>query len=91
MMVYAPFLVVLIPGISVLMLTLWFSKKGSSIFLRILPSILLTIAAAILFYIGYVNIRGFEGAAYSLLSFSLIIFASISLAIGMKNKTTVNH
>ncbi|MET3322728.1 UNVERIFIED_ORG: hypothetical protein ABIC97_005881 [Peribacillus simplex] len=38
----------------------------------------------ILFYIGYVNIRGFEGAAYGILSVFLICFAIISLIMAKK-------
>ncbi|WP_233260493.1 YesK family protein [Paenisporosarcina sp. OV554] len=52
-----------------------------------LPGILAIIAAAILFYIGFVNIRGFEGAGYGILSFFLIIFAIISFVVGKKDTT----
>ncbi|NIK11653.1 YesK family protein [Alkalibacillus almallahensis] len=85
MMVVAPFLMALIPGIIVLTLTWWFNKKEFHQIIRILPGILLIIAAAILFYIGFVHIRGFEGAAYGFLSFFLIIFAMISFTIGNKD------
>ncbi|MFB7641764.1 YesK family protein [Peribacillus butanolivorans] len=37
-----------------------------------------------LFYIGYVNIRGFEGAAYGILSVILICFAILSLIMAKK-------
>ncbi|WP_431803575.1 hypothetical protein [Halobacillus andaensis] len=86
MMLYGPLLVSLIPGIIALTLTWWFSKKGFSLFIKMVPGCFLTIAAAILFYNGFVNIRGFEGAAYGILSFFLIIFAIISFAMGVKVK-----
>lgn len=68
----------LIPGIFIVVLAWWFRKKRFSLFVRMLPGILLIITAVILFYIGFVNIKGFEGGAYGILSFFLIIFAIIS-------------
>jgi hypothetical protein len=87
MMLLALFLIALIPGIIILMLTWWFSKKGFSLFVRMLPGILAIIAAAILIYIGFVNIRGFEGGGNGIIGFFLIIFAIISLDIGKKDTT----
>lgn len=84
-MLSGPFLMALIPGIIVLTLTWWFSKKGFSLFVKMLPGILLVIAAIIVLYIGFVKIRGFEGGAYGILGFFLIIFAIISFAIGKKD------
>ncbi|MFB7642810.1 YesK family protein [Peribacillus butanolivorans] len=52
--------------------------------MRIVPGVLTVIAAIILFYIGYVNIRGFEGAAYGILSVFLICFAILSLIMAKK-------
>ena len=86
MMLNGPLLVSLIPGIFVLALTWWFSRKGFSLYIRMLPGCILTIVAVILFYIGFVNIRGFEGAAYGILGFFLILFAIISFTIGLKVK-----
>ena len=77
----------LIPGIIILTLTWWFSKKGFSLFVRMLPGILALIVAAILFYIGFFNIRGFEGAAYGILSFFLLTFAITSFVVGKKDIT----
>ncbi|PEJ24537.1 hypothetical protein CN689_27190 [Peribacillus butanolivorans] len=54
------------------------------LFVRIVPGVLTVIAAIILFYIGYVNIRGFEGAAYGILSVFLICFAILSLIMAKK-------
>ncbi|RWZ54490.1 hypothetical protein EQV77_14560 [Halobacillus fulvus] len=87
MMLYGPILVSLLPGIVVLALAWWFSKKGFSLLIRMLPGSFLMISAAILFYIGYVNIRGFEGAAYGILSFFLTIYAMTSFVIGAKRKS----
>jgi len=63
-----------------------FRKKGYSLFVRILPGTLLSIIAVIIFCIGIVHIRGFEGGLYGILSFFLIAFAIISLIIGKKLK-----
>ncbi|GIN99148.1 hypothetical protein J6TS1_50180 [Siminovitchia terrae] len=52
-----------------------------SLFVRMIPGMLTVIAAIILFYVGFVNIRGFEGAAYGILGFFLVIFAIISFII----------
>ncbi|MGP4070348.1 hypothetical protein ACTWP7_17235 [Halobacillus sp. B29] len=90
-MLNGPLLVSLIPGIVVLTLTWWFSKKGFSLLIRMLPGSILTIVAAIVFYNGFVNIRGFEGGAYIILSFLLIIFASTSFAIGVKVKSSFKN
>ena len=87
MMLVGPFLMALIPGIIILTLTWWFSKKGFSFFVRMLPGILTIIVAAFLFYIGFYNIRGFEGASYGILSFFFLIFAIISFVLGKKDIT----
>ncbi|WP_281658121.1 YesK family protein [Halobacillus sp. Cin3] len=86
MMIYGPLLVSFFPGILVLGLTWWFSRKGFSLFIRMLPGALLSIAALILFYIGFVNIRGFEGAAYGILCFFFMLFAILSFAVAFKVK-----
>ena len=78
------FLVAFIPGIIISMVAWWFGKKGYTLFVRMLPGILLSITAVIIFYISIVHIRGFEGALYGILSFFLIIFAIISFIIGKK-------
>ncbi|WP_163527839.1 YesK family protein [Halobacillus ihumii] len=83
-MIGGPFLVAIVPGVLVLLITWWFRKLNFSLFVRIVPSILTVIAAIILFYIGFVNIRGFEGAAYGILAFSLIGFAIVSFVIANK-------
>ncbi|CAH0295277.1 hypothetical protein SRABI96_04405 [Peribacillus sp. Bi96] len=84
MMILVPLLMTLIPGMIILTLTWWLSKRGCPLLLKMLPGIIAIIAAFTLFYIGFVHIRGFEGAAYGFLSFFLIIFAFISFLIGKK-------
>ncbi|MGE8082158.1 YesK family protein [Peribacillus loiseleuriae] len=84
MMILGPFLMAIVPGIIILLLTWWFSKINLSLFVRIIPGILTVIAAIILFYIGFVKIRGFEGAGYGILAFFLIIFAIISFVMANK-------
>jgi hypothetical protein len=51
MMLVGPFLMALIPGIIILTLTWWFSKKGFSFFVRMLPGILAIIVAAIISFV----------------------------------------
>lgn len=85
-MLSVPFLVSIVPGVIILLLTWWFKKKNFSVSLRIVPGIIGIVGAIVLFYIGFVNIRGFEGAAYGILSFFLIIFAFIALAMAKKPK-----
>ncbi|WP_416150092.1 hypothetical protein ACM26V_03590 [Salipaludibacillus sp. HK11] len=87
MMLLAPFLTAFILGIIILMLTYWFSKKGFSLFIRMLPGIIAIIGAVILFYIGFVDIRGFEGGTLGLLGFLIAIFSIIAFVIGKNDKT----
>jgi hypothetical protein len=49
-----------------------------------LPSMLAVMAAAVLFYICYVEIRGFEGAGYLFLSVFLLLFAVVSYIVAKK-------
>ncbi|WP_253286638.1 hypothetical protein [Virgibacillus sp. MSJ-26] len=83
-MLEGPLLMSLTPGIIAVILSWWFYKKRFHLFVRLLPAILLTISAGIIFYIGYVHVRGFQGGAYLLLGFFLIIFAFISFVIGKR-------
>ncbi|WP_059105035.1 hypothetical protein [Shouchella shacheensis] len=84
MLIGGPFLVAIVPGAFVLVLTWSFRKLNFPLSLRLLPGILTVVAAVILFYIGYVEIRGFEGGAYALLAFFLIGFAVLSFVIANK-------
>lgn len=77
-MILVPFLMAVVPGIVILVVTWWFKKMNLSLFVRTIPGILTVIAAIILFYIGFVNIRGFEGAAYGILASFLVVFAIAS-------------
>lgn len=79
MMLFGPFLVACIPGICILLLTWRLGKKDIPTFIKLLPCLLTIVVAIGLFYVGFVNIRGFEGAGYGLLAIFLIIFALISL------------
>ncbi|WP_374149031.1 hypothetical protein [Priestia megaterium] len=51
---------------------------------RMAPSILTVITAAVLFYIGYGEVRGFEGAGYLFLSMFLLLFAVVSYMVAKK-------
>lgn len=83
-MLEGPLLMSLTPGVIAVILSWWFYKKRLPLFVRLLPTILLIISAGIIFYIGYVQVRGFQGGAYLLLSFFLITFAAICFVIGKR-------
>ncbi|SFL98653.1 YesK-like protein [Gracilibacillus orientalis] len=91
MMLLGPFLVALIPWIIILTFSWWLSKKGFTLFVRMLPGIIAIIVAVILFYIGIVNIRGFEGGAYAILGFFLTIFSIISFATVAQKKNNQRY
>lgn len=84
MMVGVPFLIAVLAGSVVLWLTSWFRKKRLSLMVRILPGILTIVIAIVLFYIGFINVRGFEGAAYGFLAFFLSGFSIAALIMAIK-------
>ncbi|PQD96968.1 hypothetical protein CYL18_03560 [Pradoshia eiseniae] len=88
MMFFGPFLMALIPGICILLLTWWLSKKDMPLGLRLLPGLMTIAVSFVLFYIGLEYIRGFEGAAYGLLAIFLILFALTSFVFA---KSTYNN
>lgn len=81
MMFGMPFLIAAVPGALVILLTLWFRKRNSSFFVRLLPSIFAFCAAVITFLYGYIEVRGFEGAAYGILAFFLLAFSILGYVI----------
>jgi len=84
MMVTVPLLIGLVPGLMVLLLT-WLSRTMKwRLPVRMIPAILTVIASIVLFYIGYVEVRGFEGATYLFVAVFLILFASISFVMAKK-------
>ncbi|WP_025783315.1 hypothetical protein [Sporosarcina sp. D27] len=88
MMILVPFLVAVISGSIVLLITWGLIKKNFSLPIRNIPGIVTVIAANVLFYIGFVMVRGFEGVAYLFLAFFLVGFAVVSflMAIVMEKK-----
>ncbi|MCT9852784.1 hypothetical protein P2R64_19935 [Priestia megaterium] len=84
MMIGVPLLIAIIPGVIILLLTWLFRRMKWGITVRMIPANLTVIAAIVLFYIGYVKVRGFEGAAYLFLSVFLILFAIISFVMAKK-------
>ncbi|MCM3770278.1 MULTISPECIES: YesK family protein [Priestia] len=84
MMIGGPLLIALLPGVFVLVLTWLFRRMKWNKVIRMLPSMLTVIAAVVLFYIGYVEVRGFEGAGYLFLSVCLLLFAIASFIIAKK-------
>ncbi len=89
MMLFGPFLVACIPGICILLLTWWLSKKDIPLFVRLLPGLITIVVSLVLFYVGFENIRGFEGAAYGLLAIFLILFALTSFVFARKQKASI--
>ena len=83
-MISGPLLVSAVPGVIILLVTWWFKKMNRSLFIRFIPGILTVLAAIILSYIGFVNIRGFKGGAYGILSFYLICFAVVAFIMAKK-------
>lgn len=86
MMLFMPVGLGVLIGVIVLLLTTWFKRKSLSKILINTPAILTTLSVIILFYVGLVAVRGFEGAAYGFLAGTMLIFAVISLIIGNINK-----
>ncbi|MDN3232891.1 hypothetical protein [Priestia megaterium] len=84
MMIGIPLLIGLVPGLIVVLLTWLFRRMKWGITVRMIPASLTVIASIVLFYIGYVKVRGFEGAAYLFLAVFLILFAIISFVMAKK-------
>ncbi|PFW48196.1 YesK family protein [Priestia megaterium] len=84
MMIGGPLLIALLPGVLLLLVTWLFRKMKWNKVIRIIPSMLTVMAAAVLFYIGYVEVRGFEGAGYLFLSVFLLLFAVVSYIVAKK-------
>ncbi|GAB1765329.1 MULTISPECIES: YesK family protein [Priestia] len=84
MMIGGPLLIALLPGVLLLLITWLFRKMKWNKVIRMIPSMLTVIAAAVLFYIGYVEVRGFEGAGYLFLSVFLLLFALVSYIVAKK-------
>ena len=61
-----------------------FRKMKWNKVVRMIPSMLTVMAAAVLFYIGYVEVRGFEGVGYLFLSVFLLLFAVVSYIVAKK-------
>lgn len=84
MMIGGPLLIALLPSVLVILVTWLFRKMKWNKVIRMLPSMLAVMAAAVLFYIGYVEVRGFEGAGYLFLSVFLLLFAFVSYIVAKK-------
>ncbi|UYP09753.1 YesK family protein [Priestia megaterium] len=84
MMIGGPLLTALLLGVLVLLVTWLFRKMKWNKVIRMTPSILTLMAAAVLFYIGYVEVRGFKGAGYLFLSVCLLLFATAAFIIAKK-------
>ena len=77
-------MIALLPGVLVILVTWLFRRMKWNKVVRMIPSMLTIMAAAVLFYIGYVEIRGFEGSGYLFLSVFLLLFAVVSYIVAKK-------
>ncbi|MFT8321162.1 MAG: YesK family protein [Bacillus sp. (in: firmicutes)] len=77
-MMFIPLIVGIVVGIMILLVAISIRKKNKPAFARI-PGYIGIVTAIVLWYIGYVEVRGFEGAAYLLLAVPIFILAIISL------------
>ncbi|MCF8887084.1 MULTISPECIES: YesK family protein [Priestia] len=84
MMIGGSLLIALLPVVLLLLVTWLFRKMKWNKVVRTLPSMLTVIAAVVLIYIGYVEVRGFEGAGYLFLSVFLLLFALVSYIVAKK-------
>ncbi|MBH0156694.1 hypothetical protein IHV10_09975 [Fictibacillus sp. 5RED26] len=84
-----PFLISLIPGIIVLFLTWWLRKKNVSLFIKLVPCLLIVISSLVIFYVSLEFIRGFEGAAYGILAFFLLCFGVAAYFLAIKRITVI--
>ncbi|MED3932514.1 YesK family protein [Priestia megaterium] len=84
MMIGGPLLIALLPGVLLLLVTWLFRKMKWNKVVRKIPSMLTVMAAAVLFYIGYVEVRGFEGTGYLFLSVFVLLFAVVSYIVVKK-------
>ena len=82
MMLLGPLLLSLIPVFIILALTRWFRKKEFPVLIKMLPGIVSIVVAVTLFYSGVVNVRGFVGLSYGILSLFLIAAGFMALFIG---------
>ncbi|MGG1366338.1 hypothetical protein ABE322_11150 [Priestia megaterium] len=83
-MIGGPLLIALLPGVLVILVTWLFRRMKWNKVVRMIPSMLTIMAAAVLFYIGYVEIRGFEGSGYLFLSVFLLLFAVVFYIVAKK-------
>ncbi|HDR7620677.1 hypothetical protein QRE62_13200 [Bacillus mycoides] len=90
MMIFAPIGLGVFVGAIVILLTVFFRKQTDSRVIKNVPGIVGTFAALYLFYKGFFEVRGFEGAAYGVISITLIIFSLISITIANKGKGAVS-
>ncbi|MGE7023344.1 hypothetical protein [Solibacillus cecembensis] len=65
MLFWSPFLLGILAGIILIALSAYLKNKGFSKLVIMIPIIVLLATGIIMFYLGYVVIRGFEGFAYS--------------------------
>lgn len=85
-MIFVPVGLGILVGAIVILLTVFLRKRTDSRVLKNVPAIVGTLAALYLLYRGFFEVRGFEGAAYGVISITLIIFALLSISIANKKK-----
>lgn len=82
-----PFLIAVIPSILAILLTWWFRKRNLSLFVRLLPSILILGGSFYSFYYGYEIVRGFEGGMFLVLAFFLMCFSVVGFFVANTKPT----
>ncbi|WP_066185673.1 hypothetical protein [Gracilibacillus timonensis] len=86
-----PLLIASILGIALLLATGILRKVSDKTKLHIIPAILGVLTTGILGYIGLVEIRGFEGAAYAILAMYILIFSFVSVMMVVLGKPRLSQ
>ncbi|MBH0169202.1 YesK family protein [Fictibacillus sp. 18YEL24] len=84
-----PFLISSVPGVVVLFLTWWLRKKNVSLFIKLVPCLLIVISSFVILYVSLEFIRGFEGAAYGILAFFLLCYGVAAYFLATKRITVI--
>lgn len=86
MLLFVPTGIGIAVGIIIIALTIVF-KRMFNVTVAKIPSFLGVIAAIIIFCMGYVEVRGWEGAAYLYLAFTIFVFLIITFFIATFKRT----
>ena len=90
MMLLGPLLIALIPVVIILACYRWVRTKEIPFLIKMLPGIVSFVMAILIFSSGVINVRGFEGLTYGILSFYLI-GAGIIVLFGVKHMNVKSY